>query len=342
VLRAVRARLSALSPRFVFGTNLVVASVLLALALSWFGGPAVAVLSADPSWLGLGAFAAAAGAVLLVGAVRWRLVLRGVGLSPSLTALSLHGAAGQSVSMLVPSARLGGDAVRAYLLAQDDVPAHACIASVAVDRVLDMGATVAFAVVFATMLLQAGVPALGGVLVTMLVGAIGLIAGVWVTVRRLGSGRSVVTALARSTRLDRLGPVARTMEVLTAAEGAAAALVAERARMSAAFVLGVVLNVMVLVEYWLLLRAFGLPADPLAVVAAIFGVGAASSMPVPAGVGVLEGSQMFLFSVLGHAPEVGLAVGLAVRLRMLIWVAPGLLHLAVRGVGRVWKPAAGG
>jgi hypothetical protein len=49
---------------------------------------------------------------------------------------------------------------------------------------------------------------------------------------------------------------------------------------------------------------------------------------------VLEGSQMFLFSVLGHAPEVGLAVGLAIRLRMLVWVLPGLLHLAVRGVGR--------
>jgi uncharacterized protein (TIRG00374 family) len=236
--------------------------------------------------------------------------------------------------MLVPSARLGGDAVRAYLLAKDGVPAPACIATVAVDRVLDMGATLAFAVVFATLLLQVGVPALGGVLVTMLVGLAGLGAGVWVTVRRLRSGRGVVTALARTTRLDRLGSVARTMDVLHAAEAAAAELIAQRRRMAAAFVLGVGINLVVLVEYWFLLRAFGLPSNPLAVVAAIFGVGAASSMPVPAGVGVLEGSQMFLFSVLGHAPEVGLAVGLAVRLRMLVWVVPGLLHLGVRGVVR--------
>jgi uncharacterized protein (TIRG00374 family) len=334
VLRAVRASLSRLSPRFVLGTNLVVASILLAVALSWFGGPALAVLSADPSWIGLGGFVAAVLAVLLVSAMRWRLLLRGVGQAPSLTALTLHGAAGQSVSMLVPSARLGGDAVRAYLLAQDGVAAPVCIATVAVDRVLDMGATLAFAIVFATLLLQVGVPALGGVLVTMLVGLAGLGAGVWVTARRLRSGRGVVTALVRSTRLDRLGSVARTLDVLHAAEAAAAELVAQRRRLAVAFVLGVGINLVVLVEYWFLLRAFGLPSDPLAVVAAIFGVGAASSMPVPAGVGVLEGSQMFLFSVLGHAPEVGLAVGLAIRLRMLVWVLPGLLHLAVRGVGR--------
>jgi glycosyltransferase 2 family protein len=342
VLRAVHAGLSRLSPRFVFGTNLVVASVLLALALSWFGGPALVVLSANPSWIGLCEFAGAVLAVLLLSAVRWRLVLRGLGQEPSLTALTLHGAAGQSVSMLVPSARLGGDAVRAYLLAQDGMPAPVCISTVAVDRVLDMGATLAFAVVFATLLLQVGVPALSGGLVTMLVGAIGLGAGVWLTVRRLRSGRGVVTALARATRLDRLGVVARTMDVLVAAEAAAAELVGQRRRMMAAFALGVGINLVVLVEYWLLLRAFALPADPLAVVAAIFGVGAASSMPVPAGVGVLEGAQMFLFSVLGYPPEVGLAVGLAVRLRMLVWVVPGLLHLAVRGAGWAWKPEAGG
>jgi uncharacterized membrane protein YbhN (UPF0104 family) len=90
--------------------------------------------------------------------------------------------------------------------------------------------------------------------------------------------------------------------------------------------------VLVLVEYWLLLSAFGLPATPLAVVAAVFATGAAHSMPVPAGVGVLEGAQMFLFGTLGHPPAVGLAVGLAVRLRELVWVLPGILYLAGRGV----------
>jgi len=41
---------------------------------------------------------------------------------------------------------------------------------------------------------------------------------------------------------------------------------------------------------------------------------------------------MWLFTMLGYSPDVGLAVGLAVRLRELPWVAPGLLYLVGRGV----------
>jgi hypothetical protein len=68
----------------------------------------------------------------------------------------------------------------------------------------------------------------------------------------------------------------------------------------------------------------------VAVVAAIFATGAAHSMPVLAGLGVLEGGQMWLFSMLGYPADVGLAVGLAVRLRELMWTLPGIVYLAAR------------
>jgi hypothetical protein len=90
----------------------------------------------------------------------------------------------------------------------------------------------------------------------------------------------------------------------------------------------------VLVEYHFLLAAFDLPATPLAVFAAVFATGAAHSLPIPAVVGALEGAQMFVFGALGHPPEVGLAVGLAVRLRELCWIAPGLLYLLARALAR--------
>jgi uncharacterized membrane protein YbhN (UPF0104 family) len=55
---------------------------------------------------------------------------------------------------------------------------------------------------------------------------------------------------------------------------------------------------------------------------------------VPAGVGVLEGAQMWLFTMLGYPPEIGLAVGLAVRLRELAWVLPGLVYLSTVALRR--------
>jgi len=37
--------------------------------------------------------------------------------------------------------------------------------------------------------------------------------------------------------------------------------------------------------------------------------------------------------MLGHPPAVGLAVGLAVRLREVAWIVPGILYLMLRGPG---------
>jgi len=210
------------------------------------------------------------------------------------------------------------------------VPAPVAIASVAVDRVLDMASGTIFAMVFVAALLRAGIPALEGAFATVTVGSIALLLGIWMTVRRLQRRRGVLTAVARATRLDRLGIVERHMGVLAAAEEDMARLIAQPGRMRQAFMLGVATNLIILLEYYLLLHAFGLPTGPMAIVAALFGVAAAHSMPVPAGVGVLEGSQMFLFGVLGYPAEVGLAVGLAVRLRMLVWVLPGLVYLLAR------------
>jgi uncharacterized membrane protein YbhN (UPF0104 family) len=56
-------------------------------------------------------------------------------------------------------------------------------------------------------------------------------------------------------------------------------------------------------------------------------------LPIPAGVGVLEGAQVWLFGMLGYPTDVGLAVGLAVRLRELFWMLPGLIYLMGRSLG---------
>jgi uncharacterized membrane protein YbhN (UPF0104 family) len=81
------------------------------------------------------------------------------------------------------------------------------------------------------------------------------------------------------------------------------------------------------VQYACLLAAFDLPSTPVAVVAAIFASGAARTLPVPGAVGTVEAAELWMFGVLGHPPEVGLAVGLATRLRDLVWAAPGFAFL---------------
>jgi len=313
-------------------TNLLVGGGLLVYVLARFGRPALAALTANPSLPLLLAFVFTAGVAIVAYTARWQLLLRGLQTRFGLPRLTAFRAAGQSLSALIPSGKLGGEPMRAYLLLADGVPGASAIASVAVDRTLEMTAGAAFACLYGAILLRRGVPALEGAMVTVGLSAAALAFGIAVTVRRLKRGAGLVTAFARTTGLDRLRLVRNQMGVLEAAEDATTRLLAQPGRLGRAFAAGVFANLAVLAEYALLLAAFGLPASPIAVVAALFASGAAHAFPVPAAVGVLEGAQIFLFGILGHGPEVGLAVGLAVRLRELVWILPGLVYLLGRGV----------
>jgi len=336
VLRAGAGRLI-VSSRLILGVNLLVASGGLAWVVWRWGGAAVAELGRGPSPVALCLFAVTLVLALACFAVRWRLLLAAMGITIPLGVLAVYRLAGQSVSAVIPSAKLGGDPLRAYYLVRRPTPAAESLASVALDRMLEVGSSAIFAVLFALVLVQRGVPALEGALVTVSIGFVATMVGLGVTIRRLRSGAGVVAAVARAMRLDRLETVQSHLGTLEAAEERAGALLARPVLLAGAFGIGVVASLVVLLEYHVLLRAFGLPASLVAVVAAIFATGAAHSMPVPAGVGVLEGAQMFVFGALGHPPEVGLAVGLAVRLRELCWTVPGLLYVgadSVQALGR--------
>ncbi len=314
-------------------TNFLVGAAALAWVLVRHGVPALELLASGPRLGLLALFPLVVAASFTAYAWRWKVLLAGLGARPRLAALVGYRAAGQSLSSLIPSGKLGGEPLRTLLLARGGVGGAPAIAAVAVDRTLEMGAAAAFACAYALVLLRRGVPALEGALVTVSLGAAALALGVTVTVGRLRRGAGLVTALARSSGLTRLAFVRQQMDVLGAAEEEAARLIAQPRRIARAFALGLLANLLVLAEYALLLAAFGLPSGPVAVVAAVFATGAAHSLPVPAAVGALEGAELWLFGMLGHPPAVGLAVGLAVRLREVAWIVPGILYLMLRGPG---------
>jgi uncharacterized protein (TIRG00374 family) len=326
----------------VFWTNLAVGAALLAFVLHGYGGEALAVLRQDPSALLLMGFLASVVATVAVLSWRWGFVLGGVCRPITLPRLVLYRSAAHVLAVLVPSGKVGGDPLRAWLAARAGIAPGDAIASVAVDRTLEIGSTARFSILFATLLVQHGVPQLERALVTVVVATAGLGLGLVIVVRRLRRGAGLVTALARRTRLDRFRLVGSQMNVIEASEAAAHGLVEQPSRMLVGFFAGLVANLLVVAEFALLLSAFGLPLEAVAVVGAIFATGAAHLLPVPAGVGVLEGAHMWMFEMLGYSADIGLAVGLAVRFRELVWMAPGVLYFLGRSVrsSRPGLPAA--
>ena len=317
----------------IFIGNLLIGAGLLAFVLWNYGGPALGILGATPSAPLLVGFLVAVFSTLVCLSWRWAYILSGLDGAPSLLRLTLYRSAAHCLAVLVPSGKLGGDPLRAWLAARDRVGPGKAIASVAVDRTIEMASTAPFSLLFGALLVQHGIPQLERAMVAVGVGTFGLAVGIFVAVRRLRRGAGLVTPLVLSMRLDRFRFVDRQLDVMADSEASAARLVKQSRRMLGAFVAGLVANLLVIGEFFLLLSAFGLPTEPIAIVAAIFATGAAHMLPIPAGIGVLEGATMWLFQLLGYSADVGLAVGLAVRLRELIWMLPGVTYLLARSLG---------
>jgi len=319
-------------PKLIFAVNLALGVGVLVFVVRGYGARALEILGTEPSLLLLAAFVAMVFATIVSLSWRWGYVLAGLGGPLALSLLTLYRSAAHSLAVLVPSAKVGGDPLRAWLAVRSGAAPGDAIASVAVDRTQELASSAPFSLLFAALLLQHGIPQLEHALVTVAIASLGLALGVTVAVRRLRRGAGLVTALVRVMRVDSLAAVDAQMGTLEASERAAARLVAQPGRMMGAFAMGLVANLLVIAEFALLLQAFALPSEPIAVVAAIFATGAAHMLPIPAGIGVLEGAQVWLFGMLGYPAEVGLAVGLAVRLRELLWMAPGLVYLLARSL----------
>ncbi len=316
-----------MKPKVIFATNLLVGAALLGFVLAQYGAPALEILAAAVSAPLLAAFVAVLAATVVSLSWRWGYVLSGLCQPPALPLLTLYRSAAHSLAVLVPSGKLGGDPLRAWLAVRDGVAAGKAIASVVVDRTLELASNSPFSIIFAVLLIQHGIPQLERALVTVGVATLGLALGVAIAVFRLRRGIGLVIPLVRSMRLDRLRAIDQRMDVVADSDAAAARLVNQPRRMLGAFAAGIVSNLLVIAEFALLLWAFGLPTDLTAVVAVIFATSAAHMLPIPAGIGVLEGANMWLFQMLGYPTDVGLAVGLAARLRELIWMLPGLAFL---------------
>jgi len=232
--------------------------------------------------------------------------------------------AGDAVNLATPTASVGGDLVKAYLL-RPRVPLREGLASVIADKTTGVVSQVlallvglaitALLLPTSSALLLAGSAALAleilcaiGFIAVQLKGAIG------------GGGR-LMARLRMSPSRERqavLDGMDRTLQSLYAEQGRG--LVASALCHLAGFALGTI-------EIYLVVRFLGVPISPL-VAFAIGALGTAVkffSFMVPASLGALEGGNMAIFAAFGLGGAVGLTYTLVRRLREIVWIAAGFL-----------------
>ncbi len=282
-----------------------------------------------PCWLL--AYAAIVVAVLLAYAARWRLLLRTLGEEVPLGRLLGSRLAGLAVGALTPGAKLGGEPLRMAMLSGDGVRPGSAVASVVVDRSLELLANVVFGVAYCGLFALRDGGTAGRLLLIIAGSGAALAVGILLLLRRLGRGGSLVPE-AFVPLLERLGgsrsAVAETDEALRHL------VLRERRAVGWAIVAALLTNALIFAEYTALLWAFAVSPTVPELAGAMLGVGLAHALPIPASLGALEGTQAAMMHVAGGSAELGLAAATVARLRDVVWTLPGLLYLAVAGLRR--------
>lgn len=269
--------------------------------------------------------------VLMLMAARWGLLLRIFGARVSLPSLLAYRLAGFGMSYVTPGPQFGGEPLQVHLLHRRQGTAlETAIASVFLDRLVDLLVNFTFLAVGSLTILMAGVGKgwLGPgiwlpILALLLLPASHLIAlakGKRPAARlldmlagRFGLGRRLASALQRAAELT--GLAERQIGALLCDQPIAFARVLCIALLTW---LGMIL------EYWLCLRFLGVAASLPEVISALTAARLAFLAPLPAGLGALEASQALAAQLLGWGSAVGIATSMVIRARDVLFAVLGL------------------
>ncbi len=279
----------------------------------------LAVLAALQPWQILAIVLVNFGLILLF-AMRWWLVLRQQGHHLPLLTVARYRLAAFAVNYITPGQHYGGEPLQVLLLGRRGVPAADGIASVALDKVMEIFTNFIFLAGGIAALLASdlftGLP-LRQTLRAMLPAALAVLVAALVYLLAAGRGWRPLARLLHN-------PPGRLARALVSAEEQLGRLAA-RPRLLLALALASALSwAGLLFEFWLMLRFLGLQLNGLQALALLLAGRIALLAPTPGALGALEASQVLAMQALGLDPAYGLALGLLIRARDVFFSAVSL------------------
>lgn len=305
--------------------------------IAWQGASTVARLLGSTEWR-LIFVASFAIPNLLLAAASWRLLF-----PPDATprfGLVLRAIwIGFSINLLLPVASIGGDVVRARLVSLWTGKPREAVASVVVDKTVQVATLPLLGLIGIALLLRV-LPGSGSI--GAAVGAVVLLAAivaVILLVQKVGVFGFLASYAQRFARRWSSGELSARASGL---DDAVRDLYRSRAKVLAALGLRLLARLSLAGEVWLAARLLGHPIGILDAVLlkTLVIVARGVAFPVPGGVGVQEGSFVALGSLIGLPPDAALATSLAIRVREVVSSVPGVLAWEIVEGRGFWRRRA--
>ncbi|MGE5222613.1 MAG: lysylphosphatidylglycerol synthase transmembrane domain-containing protein [Omnitrophica WOR_2 bacterium] len=263
--------------------------------------------------------------IFLLISSRWWLILRTQGYKVPYFTLSGYRLLGFGITYFTPGPQFGGEAMEVYLLAnRNQVPTHVALASVTMDKILDMMSNFVFMIVGVFIVLQAGffagmapyetLPVTFFFFGTLLAYSVAL----WYGKKPFSW---LISKLPLSFKW--LKAIEKT---IASAEQEITQFCREKPHgILKAVLLSAVIWAGMITEYWLVLHFLGLKLSFLQTLVAMVASRIAFLFPLPGGIGFLEASQMLAMQAMGLNPTQGLTISLFMRGRDILMGGTGLI-----------------
>lgn len=270
------------------------------------------------------------GLIALILANRWWIVLRGLGVHLSYLQVAEFRLIGATVSLLTPGPQFGGEPLQVHLLTRRQVALPRAIASVTLERTLELAGNFAFLLAGIFFVIGRG-SFRGSLSWTAPVLALGLLCLPMGLLLVFGRGGQPVSAcIGWIARVLPKGGLHRWVQqtlalAVRAAEQEIYMLIRHRPGVVVTALVASLANWGILVgEYWLATQILHMELALGEIITLLVAARIAILMPTPGGLGALEAGQVFTLVLLGHEPAAGIGLSLLMRIRDLSLIAAGL------------------
>lgn len=255
---------------------------------------------------------------------RWKIILKAYKKNVSFLKMMKYTLAGYAVSYVTPSAKVGGEPLRVYMLKKEhDIDMKIGTSSVILDKFIEFVGTAVFG--FIGLVILFFLPELP-IYVKLILAGILVVSFyiLFILYYRTVTGKGSFSSLFVKLKLNRIFKTKNFVRTLKAVEKRMGKFFVEHKReFFMASLTYVVYSILAILEFKFLLLSFGINVSLSIIVLAIIVWGLANFVPVPAGLGVLEAGQAGLFSLLEGDGNIGFALSLLMRIRALLFVAIG-------------------
>lgn len=240
------------------------------------------------------------GVALVVFTLRWWVILKGLESPVRLLPACAYRLASFGLSYFTPGPQFGGEPLQVLLLERRaGVPRDVAIASVALDRLLELTVSFAYLAGALLFLVQPGAFVLLGLV-------------------------PLVYLLALATGFLPLSRIAG-FELVRSTELTAARFCRERPlHLGMALVASLLSVLVMLVEYWLLAHFLGMTLSARGLILGLTAARVAYLLFFPAALGVFEAGQIAAVTALGFPPALGVSLSLVIRIRDVLLAGTGL------------------